>query len=137
MEVFIKKCDIIKQMDSKEKALKTAKLLYDKKAQDITILELKDLTIITDYFVICSAESTTQVKALTEYLEETMKVEGYKPYAVEGFSYAHWVLMDYGDVIVHIFLEETRRFYDLERLWLDAPRIQTEFTLDKSRAVYR
>jgi len=124
-------------MNSKEKALKTAKLLHDKKAQDITILELKDLTIITDYFVICSAESTTQVKALTEYLEETMELEGYKPYGIEGFSYAHWVLMDYGDVIVHIFLEETRKFYDLERLWLDAPRIQAEFTSDKSRVAYR
>lgn len=124
-------------MDSKEKALKIAKFLYEKKAQDIVILELKDLTIITDYFVICSAESTTQVRALTEYLEETLSAEEYKPYSIEGSSYAHWVLMDYGDVIVHIFLEETRRFYDLERLWLDAPRIQTEFTLDKSRVAYK
>lgn len=125
-------------MNSKEKALTTAKLLHDKKAQDITILELKDLTIITDYFVICSAESTTQVKALTEYVEETMKQYGYIPYGIEGFSYAHWVLMDYGDVIVHIFLEDTRRYYDLERLWLDAPRIQVEkITSDKSRVAYR
>lgn len=125
-------------MDSKEKALKTAEFLHDKKAQDIKILELKELTIITDYFVICSAESTTQVKALAEYLQETMQQEGYKLYGIEGFSYAHWVLMDYGDVIVHIFLEETRRYYDLERLWLDAPRIQIEkITSDKSRAVYR
>lgn len=124
-------------MDSKEKALKIAKFLYEKKAQDIVILELKDLTIITDYFVICSAESTTQVRALTEYLEETLSAEEYKPYSIEGSSYAHWVLMDYGDVIVHIFLEETRRFYDLERLWLDAPRIHTDFTLDKSRVAYK
>ncbi|WP_141266102.1 ribosome silencing factor [Thermodesulfovibrio sp. Kuro-1] len=125
-------------MDSKEKALKTAEFLHDKKAQDIKILELKELTIITDYFVICSAESTTQVKALAEYLQEIMQQEGYKLYGIEGFSHAHWVLMDYGDVIVHIFLEETRRYYDLERLWLDAPRIQIEkITSDKSRAVYR
>ncbi|MCS7163487.1 MAG: ribosome silencing factor [Thermodesulfovibrio sp.] len=124
-------------MDAKQKALKTAKFLHDKKAQDIQILELKDLTIITDYFVICSAESTTQVKALTEYLQESMGKEGYTPYGIEGFSYAHWVLMDYGDVIVHIFLEETRRYYDLERLWLDAPRIKIEETIsDKNRAVY-
>ncbi|MEN2993780.1 MAG: ribosome silencing factor [Thermodesulfovibrio sp.] len=125
-------------MDAKQKALKTAKFLHDKKAQDIQILELKDLTIITDYFVICSAESTTQVKALTEYLQESMEKEGYTPYGIEGFSYAHWVLMDYGDVIVHIFLEETRRYYDLERLWLDAPRIKIEETIsDRNRAVYR
>lgn len=125
-------------MDAKEKALKIAEILHDKKAQDIKILELKDLTIITDYFVICSAESTTQVKALAEYLQETEQLESCKLYGIEGFSYAHWVLMDYGDVIVHIFLEETRRYYDLERLWLDAPRIQIEkITSDKSLAVYR
>ncbi len=125
-------------MDAKEKALKIAEILHDKKAQDIKILELKDLTIITDYFVICSAESITQVKALAEYLQETIQLESCKLYGIEGFSYAHWILMDYGDVIVHIFLEETRRYYDLERLWLDAPRIQIEkITSDKSLAVYR
>lgn len=125
-------------MDAKEKALKIAEILHDKKAQDIKILELKDLTIITDYFVICSAESITQVKALAEYLQETEELAGCKLYGIEGFSYAHWILMDYGDVIVHIFLEETRRYYDLERLWLDAPRIQSEkITSDRNLAVYR
>jgi len=123
---------------SKEKALHIAKLLDNKKAVDIKILEIKDLSIITDYFVICSADSTTQVKALTEYLEEQMDLEGFKPLHIEGFNYAHWVLLDYGDVIVHIFLEETRHYYDLERLWLDAPRIPFESTIsDKTRAVYR
>jgi ribosome-associated protein len=125
-------------LNSKEKALKIAKILHDKKASDIKILELKDLTIITDYFVICSADSTTQVKAITEYIEETMADEGLKPFSIEGFNYAHWVLMDYGDVIVHIFIEETRLYYDLERLWLDAPRIQFEtFTSQKSPAMYK
>lgn len=125
-------------MTSKEKALKIAHLLHEKKALDIKILELKDLTIITDYFVICSAENTIQVKALTEYVEETMDSEGFTPYGIEGFFYAHWVLIDYGDVIVHIFLEDTRRYYDLERFWLDAPRIPfLEPTSDKTRAVYK
>jgi len=125
-------------LNSKEKALKIAKILHDKKASDIKILELKDLTIITDYFVICSADSTTQVKAITEHIEETMAEEGLKPLSIEGFNYAHWVLMDYGDVIVHIFIEETRLYYDLERLWLDAPRIQFEpFTSQKSHAMYK
>jgi len=123
---------------SKEKALQIAKFLDDKKAVDIKILELKDLTIITDYFVICSADSTTQVKALTEHLEEKMDLEGFKPLHIEGLNYAHWVLLDYGDVIVHIYLEETRHYYDLERLWLDAPRIPLDSSIsDKSRAVYR
>lgn len=123
---------------SKEKALKIAKFLEDKKALDIKILELKDLTIITDYFVICSAESTTQVKAFTEYIKEQMDIDGFKPFSVEGFDYAHWVLIDYGDVIVHIFLEETRHYYDLERLWLDAPRISSQSSIeDKSLAMYK
>lgn len=123
---------------SKEKALKIAKFLDSKKASDIKILELKDLTIITDYFVICSAESTTQVKAFTEYLQEQMDMEGFKPLGIEGFNYAHWVLLDYGDVIVHIFLEETRHYYDLERLWLDAPRIPFQSAIaDKNLAAYK
>lgn len=123
---------------SKEKALKIAKFLDDKKASDIKILELKDLTIITDYFIISSAENITQVKALTEYVEEQMKINGFKPLSIEGFDYAHWVLIDYGDVIVHIFLEEIRQYYDLERLWLDAPRIPFQQSiLDKNLAMYK
>ncbi len=127
------------ELTSKEKALKIAQLLDSKKAIDIKILELKDLTIISDYFVICSGESTTQVKALSEYLEEMMEKEGIKPFGIEGFSYAHWILMDYGDVIVHIFLDEQRHYYDLERLWLDAPRItfKSEPTSDKTLSVYK
>lgn len=110
-------------MTAKEKALRIARLLDEKKATDIKILELKDLTIITDYFVICSGESTTQVKALSEHVEQKMEEEGIRPLGIEGYSYAHWVLLDYGDVIVHIFLDEQRYYYDLERLWLDAPRV--------------
>lgn len=90
------------------------------------VLELKDLTILTDYFVICSGESTTQVRAITEYIEENLSKLGLRPLSVEGLSYSHWVLMDYGDVIVHIFEEETRNYYELEKLWLDAPRIDLE-----------
>lgn len=123
---------------SREKALKIAKFLDNKKASDIKILELKDLTIITDYFVICSSESTIQVKSFTEYIKEQMEMEGFKPFNIEGLKYAHWVLIDYGDVIVHIFLEETRHYYDLERLWLDAPRIPFQPSIeDKSLAMYK
>ncbi len=123
---------------SKEKALLIANFLDDKKALDIKILELKDLTIITDYFVISSAESITQVKAFTEYVLEQMEIRGFKPLGIEGFDYAHWVLLDYGDVIVHIFLEETRQYYDLERLWLDAPRVSFKSSIeDKNLAMYR
>lgn len=123
-------------LNSKEKALKIANILDQKKASRIEILEIKDLSIITDYFVICSGESTTQVKALAEHLEEKLSEEGIRPFGVEGAAYGSWILLDYGDVIVHIFIEEKRQYYDLERLWLDAPRIPlTEAILSKNHAV--
>ena len=87
---------------------------------------MQGLTTISDYFVICSGESTTQVKAIEEQIEEKLKEERVKPLGVEGLTYNHWILMDYGDVIVHIFEEETRAFYELEKLWIDAKRIPVE-----------
>lgn len=96
-----------------------------KKAKDTVILELKGLTIIADYFIICSGESTTQVKAITEHIEAEFRKKSMKPLSVEGLSYAHWALVDYGDVVVHVFEEETRDYYELEKLWLDAPRVGT------------
>lgn len=110
-------------MNSRQKALRIAQILDQKKASRIEILEIKDLSIITDYFVICSGESTTQVKALAQHLEEKLSEEEIKPLGIEGAAYGSWILLDYGDVIVHIFIEEKRQYYDLERLWLDAPRI--------------
>lgn len=95
----------------------------DKKAKEVHVLDLKDLTTITDYFVICSGESTTQVKAIAEQIKEKFKEVNIKPLSIEGLPYSHWVLIDYGDVIVHIFEEETRMFYELEKLWIDAERI--------------
>jgi len=97
-----------------------------KKAKDTVVLDLRDLVIYTDYFVICSGESTTQVKAITEHIEEEFLKKAIKPLSIEGLPHAHWVLMDYGDFIVHIFEEETRAYYELEKLWLDAPRIPLE-----------
>jgi ribosome-associated protein len=98
----------------------------DKKARDVLVLDLQGLTTITDYFVICSGESTTQVKAITEEIEERFHAEGVKPLGIEGLSHGHWVLMDYNDVIIHIFEEETRKFYELEKLWIDAKRTSIE-----------
>ncbi len=94
-----------------------------KKARNTLILELKGLTIFADYFVICSGESTTQVRAIADHIEAEFMKDSIKPLSVEGLSYAHWVLMDYGDVVIHIFEDETRGYYELEKLWLDAPRI--------------
>ena len=87
------------------------------------VLELKGLTVIADYFVICSGESTTQVKTIAEHIRENLMKDGITPSRIEGFQYARWILIDYGDAIIHVFEEETRQYYELEKLWLDAPRI--------------
>ena len=113
-------------MTSLELACEVAKLLDRKKAADILALEIKDLTAIGDYFVIASAGSTTQVKALADEVEEQLSKLGYEPRRREGYQSAQWILLDYYDVIVHIFYKETREFYSLERLWADAPRVNLE-----------
>jgi ribosome-associated protein len=84
---------------------------------------LRGLSTIADYFVICSGESTTQVKAIEEQIEETLKKEEIRPIGIEGLRNSQWILMDYGDIIVHIFEEATRAFYELEKLWIDAEKI--------------
>jgi ribosome-associated protein len=94
-----------------------------KKAFDILILDLRGLTYITDYFVICSGNSTTQVSAISEWIGYNLAKSGEHPSHVEGEAESRWVLMDYGDVVVHIFDEQTRIYYGLEKLWNDAPRI--------------
>jgi ribosome-associated protein len=113
----------VAHFDSKEKAIKAAIVANEKKAYDTLILELKGLTVIADYFVICSGESTTQVKAISAHIESEFKKNAIRPLSIEGLGYAHWVLMDYGEVIVHVFEKETRQYYELEKFWLDAPRI--------------
>ena len=87
---------------------------------------MKDLTVIADYFVVCSGDSTTQVKAIADNIEEALRKQGKKPLGTEGSRFATWILMDYGDIIVHVFEEETRAYYELEKFWLDAPRIPVE-----------
>ncbi len=84
------------------------------------------MAVFTDFFVICSGDSTTQVKAIVEHIETEFAKKGMKPFSIEGLGYAHWVLMDYGDIVVHAFEQETRAYYELEKLWLDAPRIAVE-----------
>ena len=81
------------------------------------------LTIIADYFVICSGDSTTQVKAIAESIEKEFSSAGIKPLGIEGLNYGHWVLLDYGDVVVHVFEKETREYYNLEKLWMDAKTV--------------
>lgn len=102
---------------------KLVKLAGDKKAQDIVSLKLQGLTLICDYFLIASATNTRQTQAICDNIEETMKHDGQAPLRIEGYRDGRWILIDFGSVVVHIFLQEEREYYNLERLWGDAERI--------------
>ena len=93
--------------------------LDSRKAKNITALKVEDLTILANYFIIASATSTTQVKALADEVEYQLGEKGVKPKSIEGYQSQTWIVLDYYDIIVHVFLEETRDFYQLERLWAD------------------
>jgi len=110
-------------VDALETALRAAEAADAKKALDILVLDLRGLTTSADYFVICSGASSTQVGAIADGIGEALAREGVRPSHIEGGSEASWVLMDVGDVVVHIFQEEARTYYGLERLWGDAPRV--------------
>lgn len=97
-----------------------AEAASDKKARDILILDMNGISPVTDYFVICSANSTTQVQAIADNIVEKLEEQGLKPLHKEGYREARWILLDYGICVAHIFVEEDRYFYNLERLWGDA-----------------
>ncbi|MBW1918541.1 MAG: ribosome silencing factor [Deltaproteobacteria bacterium] len=99
-----------------------AQSLVEKKAQDLVILDVRSLSSFTDYFIICSGNSRRQVVALAQHLEEALRRLGEKPLGIEGLEEGQWVLLDYNDVIIHIFSQPMREFYDLENLWAEAPR---------------
>ena len=107
-------------MTPKELALAAAAALDSKKGRDIKVLETAHLTTLADYFVLCTATSTTQVKALADTCEKMLKDQGEMPHHVEGHREGGWILLDFSSVVVHVFMEESRKFYDLERLWADA-----------------
>ena len=111
-------------LKSKDLAIQAAKAALEKKALDVTVLDLSGLTVIADYFVICSGESTTQVKAVAEFIEQEFANKRVKPLGIEGVAHSHWILLDYGDVIIHVFEKETRAYYNLEKLWMDAKVVE-------------
>ncbi len=113
-------------MDAQEKSFFCATLADDKQARDLVILELKEASSLADYFIICSGTSDRHVRAIAENIELNMKKRGEKALGVEGLQTCKWVLMDYDDVIIHVFQSEERSFYQLENLWLDCPRIPFE-----------
>jgi ribosome-associated protein len=98
----------------------------DKKALDVLVLRLSALTAFTDYFVICSGNSSRQIQAISDEIELRLKRQGTPPFNIEGYNNAEWVLMDYGSFVVHIFSGQSRNFYDLERLWRDAEKVRLQ-----------
>ena len=100
--------------------------VLSKKAESVVVLDVRGLTSIADAFIICSGRSNRQVSAVSDEIERFLKKQGVRPLSVEGRKEGHWVLMDYGHVIIHVFYGETRSFYDLEGLWVDARRVTTE-----------
>lgn len=108
-------------METKDIAQKIAAAANDKKAKDILLLNMDGLSPVTDFYVICSAGNSTLVKAIADNIEDKLAEAGVHPTHKEGYADARWVLLDYGDVVAHVFLEEERDFYNLEQLWADAP----------------
>jgi ribosome-associated protein len=104
-------------------AVACARIADDKKASDIVLLDLRKLNGITDYFVICSALNDRQSRAIAEEVAAEMKRKGMRAYGIEGHRGAPWILEDFGDFVLHVFRENHRKFYDLESLWGDAPRV--------------
>jgi ribosome-associated protein len=107
-------------LNSKELANNITNFIFNKKGYDVKILDLKNLATFADYFVICSADSDTQVKAIADEVDKELRDEGVKYWHKEGYQALNWVLIDYVDVIVHIFKKDVREFYKLEKLWGDA-----------------
>ncbi len=111
------------KFSSQKLAQKAAEYAWQKKAEEIVMIDLRGISPVADFFIICTAASDLHAKAVADGIKVSLKEEGEKPLHVEGMNHPHWVLLDYVNVVVHIFLEEKRSFYNLEGLWGDAPRI--------------
>jgi len=114
----------LRGVDSWERALLLSRFALEKKAYDLVLMEVRGITSIADYFIICSGRSDRQVQSIAQGIGENLGAMGTRPLAVEGMSRGQWVLMDFADVIVHIFYQPVREFYDLEGLWGHAPRVE-------------
>ena len=110
-------------MTAEEKIRIAVKALDSKRAENIQVLKVRDLTILGDYFVIANGNSTTQTKALAEEVEFQLSQNGVEPHHTEGMNGSNWYILDYTDVVIHVFYQETRDFYRLEQLWADAEKI--------------
>lgn len=112
--------------NSKEMVKLAYEALEEKKGEDIQVIEIKDISIIADYFIIANGSNALQVDALVDSVRDKLGRSGYEPIRIEGIKSASWILMDYGDVIVHVFSKEDRLFYNLERIWRDGKIISMD-----------
>jgi ribosome-associated protein len=129
----------MKKNDLKRQVAEAINACQEKKAEELTILELeKGSGAFTDYFVICSGTNPRQIQAISDEVEDRLKNSGLRPAHTEGYKQAEWVLLDYVDFVVHVFSEKSRRFYDLERLWKSARRLEaSDLTRAKRKTAAR
>lgn len=113
-------------MESKEMAKIVVTALEEKKANDIKVINISELSVIADYFIIAGGANRNQIQALADHVEEVLKERECYPKQIEGYQTANWILMDYSDVIIHVFSEEDRLFYDLERIWRDGKMMEID-----------
>ena len=111
------------QLEEKQMLETIIRALDSKRAEDIRLIGIKDLTIVADYFVVANGTSNTQTKALADEVEFQLKQKGLEPTRTEGYQDATWIVLDYGSVVVHVFYKETRDYYKLERLWQDGEQV--------------
>ena len=114
--------DVAKPLEPEEAVLIADHAAGEKKAEDVVLLDLREVASFTEFFLICNGANPKQVQAISDSVEERLRKSGKRPMHIEGYASAEWILLDYGDFIVHIFSSASRRFYDLERLWRDAKR---------------
>lgn len=112
-----------KAAEPRETALLCVRYALEKKAYDVVLMDVGAYSSLADYFLICTGRSDTQVQAIAQSIEENLGRLGHRALSVEGLSAGQWVLLDFGDVVVHVFFEPVREFYDLERVWARAPRV--------------
>ena len=113
-------------MSGRRTAQRAARAALDKKAVDLTVLDVQGVSSVTDNFLVCSGKSTPHLRTIIDAIRTELKADGVRPLHAEGRPESGWVLLDYGDVLVHVFLEDTRAYYALERLWGDAPSVPIE-----------
>ncbi|MBI4635745.1 MAG: ribosome silencing factor [Candidatus Rokubacteria bacterium] len=110
-------------MTAERKVRRAARVALDKRALAVVVLDVQGVSSVTDYFLVCSGKSATHLQTISAAIQEELKRDGVRPMHAEGVADSGWILLDYGDVLMHVFLEDTRAYYALERLWGDAPAV--------------